>query len=81
MKLTIKSCLLVLSIGMGMSGVFTTVQARPNTQSCLNMAQACAEGDQRACTTWNNLCRLCEIDPAACEESTYCERYPSDPGC
>jgi hypothetical protein len=66
MKLTLKSCLLVLAVGIGMSGVFSTAQARPDTTSCMNLAEACAEGDQRACKVWNSHCRICEIDPDAC---------------
>lgn len=50
------------ALGLGSADVFSI----PNTQGCIDLREACQEGDQNACTLYDGVCGICEVNPDLC---------------
>jgi len=80
MKKNVKAIVFALSVGVGLSGVFSTnLFARPDSYSCDQLQSQCSQGNQGSCETYQLLCRQCEIAPDTC--IPFCEKYPDHSSC
>jgi hypothetical protein len=52
----LKKALLVMSMGMGLSGVAFTASAAPSYSDCVDLVAQCAAGNQNACDVVMGLC-------------------------
>lgn len=62
MKVTkMKKALLVMSLGMGLSGVVFNAHARPSYENCLDLVERCKAGELTFCRTVDNHCWVYDI--------------------